>query len=243
VGVVAIQAPPVGAAPGRGRARRASRLFGPPLLAADVRRHYAQARGQYRVFNATEYRFYRQLDAPPADDATAFATSASLPATPTDTYGDGTWYVAATFFDGLLESGRLPLGPRGEPYLRLDILGGQAIGAAPPPPHDWRLEAIAGGVIRVWAVYADEAADRATHWALAYTTDGSEPAADAPDISREMPAAGLAVLQEDLPAQAHGTVVRVRLQTRRFDDPSWRYSEGSIVRIATALVAGPTPPL
>jgi len=54
-----------------------------------------------------------------------------------------------------------------------------------------------------------------------------------------MPTAGLALLSYDLPGQAHGTTVKVRLQTRR-QDASWVYSEGSTIKSTTADAQGPT---
>jgi len=200
------------------------------------------ARGLYRVFNAAEYRFYRSNAAPPVEGDVPFATSAALPHTPADVYADGTWYLSASYFNGVIDSGFLPLGPAGETYLRLDLADGEESGSPPAGPTDWRLALDAAGVVRVVGFYWESGSLRADQWALAYTTDGGAPAADAPDVTATM-AAGLAILDYALPGQADGTTVKVRLQTRRDDDGDWVYSEDSVVKTITADAAGPTAPL
>jgi hypothetical protein len=210
--------------------------------------HHGDARGKYRVFNAAEYRFYRSDSAPPAEGAVPFATSATLPATPAETYADGTWYLSCSYFNGVIDSGFLPLGPNGETYLTLMLSGGAEVGNPPNGPVDWRLEQTAGGVVRVHGVYCQDDALRADGWAIAYTTDGSTPPADAPDLDQNLlGAAGLEVLQYDLPAVAHGTLVKVRLQLRRNDGsdaaPDWVYSAESTVKTLTVSTTGPAAPL
>jgi len=208
-------------------------------------RYYHDARGLYRVFNAAGYRFYRSNSGPPAESDTPFATNATLPHEPTDTYADGTWYLSVSYFNGVLDSGFLPLGPHGETYLRLDIAAGAASGSPPMGPNDWRLEAQAAGVVRVLGVYFESGDDRADEWAIAYTTNGSTPPADTPDVTQTM-AGGLAVLAYDLPGQSHGTTVKVRLQTRRNDGtaeaPDWVYSAASTVLTLSADATGPSAP-
>jgi hypothetical protein len=54
---------------------------------------------------------------------------------------------------------------------------------------------------------------------------------------------GLVVLEYDLPGQANGTTVKVRLQTRRNDSGTWRYSENSTVLTAIADASVPSAPL
>ena len=49
---------------------------------------------------------------------------------------------------------------------------------------------------------------------------------------------GMVILILDLPAQGDGTTVKVRLQTRRLDDATWRYSEDSVVKTISAAAAG-----
>ncbi len=80
----------------------------------------------YRVFTTAEYRFYRAQGAPPAESDTPFATSPTLAFTDSGTrFGDGTWYVAVSYFDGVLDSGFLPVGPGDEPYLTLELVDEQ----------------------------------------------------------------------------------------------------------------------
>lgn len=200
------------------------------------RRYAVAARGLYRVFNAAAYRFYRSNSAPPEPGDAPFATSASLPHEPTDTYADGTWYLSASYFNGVLDSGFLPLWLAGETYLRLDLDSGVQVNAPPAAPGDWRLQNLPDGVVRVVAFYFQTGILRADEWAITYTIDGSDPGtppAVAPTVTIAMPSTGLAVLAYELPAQAQGTEVRVRLQTRR-DDGGWLYSVGSTIKSSVA---------
>lgn len=212
----------------------------PPLV-----RFYSALRGKYRVFNTAEYRFYRSSTGPPKTTDTPFATNATLPHEPADTYGDGTWWLSVSFFNGVIDSGFLPIGPNGETFLRLDISGGVATNAPPNGPLDWRLVQRPNGVIRVLAWYYQPGTLRADTWALTYTTDGSlpgEPPAVSPTETVALAAGGVVALSHDLPAQGDGTTVRVRLQTRRLDSANV-YSERSRVLTATADAAGPTAPV
>lgn len=211
--------------------------------------YYVDARGVYRVFNEAEYRFYRSNSAPPAEDDAAWDTDATLPHEPTDTFSDGTWWIACAWFNGVLSSGFLPVGPAGETYLRIDVTGGTETENPPPGPIDWRLEARPAGVVRVHAVIylAGETTDP-DEWALSYTTNGSAPAEDAPDVTQALRFdVGGELLQYDLPAQANGTTVKVRLQMRRNEGtesvPVWVYSEDSTIKTITADALGPDAPL
>ena len=205
-------------------------------------RFYHDGRGFYRVFNTGEYRFYRDNSAPPAEDDVPFATSSTLPHTPADVYADGTWYLSVSYFNGVIDSGFLPLGPAGETYLRLDLAGGEETSGPPQGPADWRLELDAAGVVRVVGFYWESGALRADEWAIAYTTDGGDPPEDTPDVETAI-TAGLAILDYALPAQPDRTTVKVRLQTSRDDDGTPIYSEASEIKTATADAAGPTAPL
>ena len=205
----------------------------PPATFRGRFRH--DARGLYRVFGAPEYRFYRRLLVPPEETDTPYATSSTLPATPADAFADGDWYVAASWWNGVIDSGFLPLGANGESYLRLKVASGAVLGEAPHGPGDWRLERRAGGVIAVNAFYYDASALRAVDWSIAFTTNGADPPLDTPTVTVAMPTSGLAVLDHALPAQADGTTVKVRLQTRR--QGSFIYSEKSVVKTAVAAAA------
>jgi len=193
-------------------------------------------RGLYRVFNDAEYRFFRKLGSPPTSADAAFDTNATLPHTPVDTYGAGVWYLGVKFFNGVMESGFLPVGPNGEPYLRLELSGGSELSNPPKNPDDVRLVLRPGGVVRVIAFYSELSALRGTEWALAYTTNGVDPVEDTPTITKSIPAQGVGLFEQDLPAQVNGTTVKVRLQTRR----GTIYSDASTVQVATADALGPT---
>jgi hypothetical protein len=73
------------------------------------------ARGLWRIFAPACFRLYRSNVAPPLPGDTPWTTSASLPVTPADTFADGTWYVAVSWFNGIYDSYFLPVGPSGEP--------------------------------------------------------------------------------------------------------------------------------
>ncbi len=215
-----------------------SRVFG---MAALRGQHYHEARGKYRVFNATEYRFYRDNAAPPAEGDAPFASNATLPHEPADVYANGTWYLSVSYFNGCIDSGFLPIGPKGETYLRLDLAAGVEVGSPPAAPADVRIENAGGGVVRIVAYLVDFAADRAEEWAIGYTVDGGAPPADTPDLTQAIGEDVLAVLDYSLPAQDDGASVQVRLQTRR-EDGAWVYSEGSAVLTITADEEGPAAP-
>jgi len=207
----------------------------------DFARRYHDGRGKYRVFNAAEYRFYRSNSGPPAETDTPFATNATLPHEPADVYADGTWYLSVSYFNGVIDSGFLPVGANGETYLRLDIAGGVVIGSPPNPANEAQLEVRAGGVVAVVGSYYQEDALRATQWAIAYTFNGANPPADTPDYTEAMPGQALCILDYELTAQVHGTTVKARVQTRR-DDGGWIYSEDSVILTATADATGPAAP-
>jgi hypothetical protein len=221
--------------------------YGERHMRAPMAKHYAEARGLYRVFNAAVYRFYRKLGSIPEPGVDSpFATHASLPHTPSDTWADGTWYTCVTYFDGVVESNPLPIGPNGETALRLDISGGQSTNEPPQEPQEWQIEQRANGVVRVKGAYVpfpdDAGGGRATEWAICYTTDGSAPTPGSPQVTQTMDfGPGYAWLQYDLPAQSHGTTVRVLLQSRR-NDGSWVYSENTADESTTADAQGPSVP-
>lgn len=180
-----------------------------------LRKHRSAARGKHRIFNAAEYRFYRSNSAPPVEGSVPYATAASLPDTPANTFGNGTWYISVSYFNGVLDSGFLPIGPRGETYLRLDIAAGVVTNSPPAAPLRIELQQAAGGQTRVLALYAEDAALRAGEWAIAYTDDGSDPPADTPDVTLSIARGGNALLDYLLPAADDGDTVKVRVQTRR----------------------------
>jgi len=215
-----------------------------------VPRGFRQAcgRGLYRIFNSAGFRFFRSNSRPPLLTDSPYATSSSLPSTPAATFADGTWYISVSYFDGVLDSGFLPIGSRGETYITLVISGGAAQPNIPHLPPRARLIAMPGGVIRIVAFYtsaadaADPNASAATHWAIAYTTDGSTPASGSPSVTVPISTGGMAILAYDLPAQANGTPVKVQLQMMIAGSPNI-FSLPNTVLTATASTSGPTAPL
>lgn len=214
----------------------------PPI---DYGRRSGSWRGLHRVFATAEHRFYRANDGttPDPTTATAYATASSLPATPAVTFADGTWRIVVTYFDGIHESDPLALGPNGETYVRLEIASGATVANPPQPAFEAELQQRAGGVVAVVALYDEDDSTglRADAWVVTATYDGSAPAEDSasPTLERAMPSAGLAALDYELPAQAHGTTVKVRVQTRR-DGPVW--SNDSTILSTTADATGPSAP-
>lgn len=205
--------------------------------------YYVDVREFYRIFNAAVYRFYKSTIGPPAETDTPFAVNATLAGfSPADTFGNGTHYLSVSYFNGVLDSGFLPIGPNGEPYLRLEVSGGGELDNPPLAPSGVRLILRPGGVVRVQAVYLEFGAGRGSVWALTATLDGSEPGtppAVSPTVTQTILGSNLSVLEHDLPAQADGTTVKVRVQVRRLDGATWRYSEGSTALTAIADALGP----
>ena len=237
-----------------GRRREVCTLLEPPLLA----RFAGDARGLYRVFPHAYYLFYRSDSGPPAESDSHFALASFLGYSPPDTFADGTWYLSVCYYNGVIKSGFLPLDPMGRTWRRLEIASGEekANPSADPSasvltsPGIWQLEVIAGGVIRVHGYYNEQGSIRADDWCIAYTTDGTNPTVPPTAggtttiVYNAIGGTSLAVLEYELPAQSHGTEVRVRINVRRdIGGGSYVYSEGSDVVSADADAVGPTTPL
>ncbi len=204
-------------------------------------RFYLELRGRHRIFNTAEYRAYRHSTRPPLESDTPYDTNPTLPFTPTDTFANGTWWLSLTRFNGIVESGFLPLGPSGEAYKRLDITSGSEVLSPPNQPLSWRIVATAGGYVRILATYRQDDSLRATQWAIAYATGAGSPATDNPDETATMRTAGLSILDYEIGPYSHLQLVKVRLQTRR-NDGTWQYSENSTVLSLNADTEGPTVP-
>lgn len=211
--------------------------------------------GACTIVGHRTYRLYRKLNTAPVPGIDPpFAEGHSLPATPDVAWADGDWYISATRFNGVIESGRYPVGPKGEPYQILTISGAAAGYVPPQGPYSWALEPRPAGVVRIHGTYVGSgdagasAGGRAEEWVINYTTDGSVPVAGTPDFTSAMSFAGqVAHLSYDLPAQDHGRNVRVLLRTRRNDgtegSPVWTYSANVDTLLAVADAIGPTSPL
>lgn len=225
----------------------------PPLGSRRFNRRVAKTkwrfdlRGLFRIFNDPEYRVFEGT-APPQEGDTPLATPATLPHTLTAPYTvPETQYWSVSKYNGVLDSGFAPVGSNGETFLRFDVTAQAAFDLAPPQgARSVRLELRPGGVVRVIADYNEPGVLRATEWAITYTTNGADPGtppAVAPTVTVAMNTTRTAILSYDLPAQGNGTTVKVRLQTRRNDSGTWRYSEGSAVLSVVADAAGPAEPL
>ena len=156
---------------------------------------------------------------------------------PTTTFPNGDWFVSVSLFNGVIDSGFLPLGPNGEPFIRLRVTAGLEAALPPLGATSWGLRVLAGGGVQVEAVYLDlNTLLRADDWAIAFTTDGTDPPADAPTTTVTFPSGQVVTLKHALAAQADGTTVKVRLQTQR--EGSTIYSEHSYVLSVLADAVG-----
>jgi hypothetical protein len=204
----------------------------------------AAARGAWRIWGTPEYRLYRSAVAPPAEDDTPWDTAASLPVTPSDTFADGTWYLAVSYFNGVLDSGFLPQAPAGLPYRRITITDGVILPDPPTVPGDWRL-AQRDGLPWIEALYWEDDPDQAaTEWAIDYTTDGSDPTASDPSLVIAIDGSQLVYA---LPAVASGTTIKAVLQVRRNDGseeaPAWNYSAAGDILSLVIDTTGPAAPI
>ena len=204
-------------------------------------RYIISMRDQYTIFNTAEFRFYKAVGTPPLESDTPFDENATLPHEPADLFGDGSHFLSVSYFNGVKDSGFLPIGPNGETYLRLDISGGLEINLPPQGPTTVVLTKLPNGVIRIAALYVQTGGLRGNEWAVAFTTDGSTPATDTPTITKTIVGDPVSLYEHDLPAQSDGTTVKVRVQIRRLDS-SQVYSENSTVVVETADAAGPIAP-
>jgi len=198
-------------------------------------------RGLYRIFNAAEYRLYRSNSAPPAESDTPFATTASLPYTPDDTFADGTWYLSMSYFNGVLDSGFLPVGPLGETYIKIVVDSGVIATTPPNGPLNWHLELLPAGVVRVIGVGCQSDEYAPDEWAVFYAVDGGSDVEVNSTFSQPY-----SVLDSMIPAQADAAVVVVGVKTRRNDgttgSPTWVYSDAQATQSVTVDAVGPTAP-
>ena len=192
------------------------------------------ARGMFHIYGPAEYRIYRSQGSPPVQGSTPWATASTLPATPTDTFADGTWYLAVSYFDGIYDSGFYPVGPAGETYQTLVISGGTVAAAPPPAPLAIALQESNPGVVSILAMVASATAE-ATEWQISYTVNGGA----ATIVTKPFTAAALAVLSYSLPAQSAGSLVAVSVQL----SDSGTLSPAISASITLAAGSGPSAPL
>jgi hypothetical protein len=217
--------------------------LGSPLMIRphliDWGRRYGAARGLYRVFNAACYRFYRSTSGPPVAGSSPYATSSTLPDTPATTFADGTWYLSMSYFDGVLDSGFLGLGPNGQTCIVVTIASGASVASPPIAPLSATLQVLAGGIVRVVALYAENDSARADTWCVAYTTNGAMPNANSPTVTQAFRSSvGAQTLVLNLPAQSTGVTIKALVQVSRGSTPV--YSAPSAVLVAVANAAGPS---
>lgn len=218
--------------------RQHNSIWNPGVPLIDTGRRCMTARGRFRIAAEAEYRFYHATT--PVMPATPFDTNATLPYSPTDTFGDGTHYFWMTYFNGFVESDPYPIGPRGELYWRLDISGGAEVTSPPAAPDSWDLTPITGGGCLVTATYYEEAGSiRADSFSMSVTFDGSDPTPGSDDYNVPIDDDGLAILEYDgITPQADGTTIKVILQMKR----GTSFSEDYEIKTITADAIGPDAP-
>src|SRR5262245_48112537 len=123
--------------PGVRPVRRRGIIVAPPLGRS---RYHQRFIGLWRAYNAAVYRIYMTLGSPPVAGSTPTLTTATLPRTVPGAFADGVWYLSVSWFNGVLDSGFLPIGPAGETYIRFDFAGGVPIQSPPRAPVSFRGE-------------------------------------------------------------------------------------------------------
>jgi hypothetical protein len=186
------------------------------------------ARGLFRIFNDAIYRLYYQ-SSPAAPGSTPDATSSTLPYSVS--LADGTWYLSASYFNGVYDSGFLPLGAAARPYQIVTLVGGVVIASPPPAPLSLELAETAPGVVTVTAT----ATDPGNVGDLWYLTTNVTPATYTKSVS----AGALAIFRYSLPAVSAGTMVNITLCLQN----SGGSNSAAITASITTASGGPTAPL
>lgn len=175
-------------------------------------RAHSAAIGLYRCRGSAQHEaFQRSSSAPDAEHDDA-AISGALPLTLPAALSSGEYHHAVAL--------RNPYGIVGgvRNVQRVTVAAGAQQANAPEGDLDVRLEQRAGGVTRVHARFAlpQESDRRPSEWALWYTTNGSTPGSGSPNVTATLTRSRRgAVWQYDLPAQTHGTQVRVLVKVRK----------------------------
>ena len=195
----------------------------------------SEARGMFRVRGTAMYQAYHKLGSAPTPGVdTAFATSASLPFTPTDTFGDGDRYFTLTK--------KSAYGLESTPHhtTRMNISGGTVGGAAPNPPSQLQLFQSAG-IVTAKTLYTRPADSTylADTFALWYTTDGSTPGSGSPNATASVSSTARGAWWiYALPAQVDGVVVKVLVKMKKGSV----YSDTGLSASLTVDAAGPSAP-
>jgi hypothetical protein len=193
------------------------------------------ARGLFRIFNPACYGIYCE-STPPVQGSTPTFMSTSLPASH-GTFADGTWYVSVSYFDGVYDSGFLPVGPAGETYQKIVVSGGSGQ-TAPPAPLTLDLEETAPGVVTVTAIAAGPAAG----WQWQLTWSDPSIGGGAPTVGYlPMGGGAMSVLSYALSIGAPGTVLTVSVAL--FNGGGLGAGPALTETITLAAGSGPSAPL
>ncbi len=212
----------------------------PPIV--EWIKRYVAARGLWRIWNEPEYRFYRTDGSAPDETDTPFETASSLPHECVAAWADGDWFISTSYFNGVIDSGFLPLGARSETYRRLRLVDGEEVALPPYPPFAVRLEPLADGDVRIVALHnqGSDTALHATEWAVAYTFDGTDPVADDPDYTETITGERAVVLDKTVTGGTDGQTFKVLVQTRTGNaEDGYAYSETGITGSTTLVATGP----
>lgn len=177
------------------RRRSLAQITAPPM---GRKRYYSRHFGLWHAFNDAVYRFYLKLGSPPSPGDTPTSTSATLPKTLPGLFADGTYYLSVSYFNGVLDSGFLPIGAQGQTWQRFDIVSNNDIALPPQPPTFFSARPAANNDTRVFAVYAEEGATRADKWVIYTTIDfapDADPISSADRQEVDLPAGGVAILE------------------------------------------------
>lgn len=230
--------------PRRVRARRRrgvlGRIIAPPLGRARYRQRWI---GLWRAFNAAGYRVYWQHGSPPSAGDAPVAVGPTLPIHISGPIADGVWYLSVSWFNGVLDSGFLPIGPAGETWLRFDFDRGAPSATPPRAPISARGELLPDMGWKIHAVYAEDGPDRADEWVI-YTLVDTDPNGDPLTGNREtipMASGGVGILSftPAIPAATGGEYAIALVRTAR----GGVESENTAAIVLAGDDAGPDAPV
>jgi hypothetical protein len=190
------------------------------------------ARGLFRIFNDAVYRLYWSNSTPPVAGSTptATCTAGAFPYTVSG-LTSGTWYFSLSYFDGVYDSGFLPVGPAGEGYLTYVYSAGSPLAPPPPAPFELELAETAPGVVTVTAMATDPGNVGDVWYVTATVTPYT--------YTQPVSSGALAILSYSLPAVSAGTTVDVTVCLKT----SGGTASGTLSTSITTATGGPTAPL